>query len=76
MLKNLKDNNLLNKVLLSHDSGWYTVGVPGGGEVRPYTAIFTHFLPELKKAGFTYEEIALIMEKNPQKAYSIKIRKI
>ena len=74
MLKNLKDNNLLNKVLLSHDSGWYTVGQPGGGEIRPYTAIFSHLLPAMKEEGFTNEEINLIMEKNPQKAYSVKIR--
>lgn len=74
MIKNLKDNNLLNKVLLSHDSGWYTAGQPGGGEIRSYTAIFTHLLPAMKKEGFTNEEIKLIMEKNPQKAYSVKIR--
>jgi phosphotriesterase-related protein len=71
MLKNLKDNNLLHKVLLSHDSGWYTVGVPGGGDIKPYTAIFTHLIPGMKKEGFTDDEISLIMEKNPQKAYNI-----
>jgi phosphotriesterase-related protein len=76
MLKNLKKNNLLNKVLISHDSGWYTVGEPGGGAIRPYTDIFNYLLPEMKKNGFTDEEIKLIMEKNPQKAYSVKIRKI
>jgi len=76
MLKNLKENNLLHKVLLSHDSGWYTVGEPGGGKIKPYTVIFTHLLPAMKNAGFTDEDIKLIMEKNPQKAYNVKIRKI
>jgi phosphotriesterase-related protein len=76
MLENLKKNNLLNKVLISHDSGWYTAGEPGGGNFKPYTAIFTHLLPALKNAGFTDEDITLIMEKNPQAAYSVKIRKI
>jgi phosphotriesterase-related protein len=76
MLINLKKNNLLNKVLISHDSGWYTVGEQRGGKINPYTAIFTHLLPAMKKSGFTDEEIALVMEKNPQKAYSVKIRKI
>jgi phosphotriesterase-related protein len=76
MLINLKKNNLLNKALLSHDSGWYTVGEKGGGSIRPYTDIFNYLLPELRKKGFTDEDITLIMEKNPQKAYSVKIRKI
>ncbi len=76
MLKNLKKNNLLNKVLISHDSGWYTVGEPVGGAIRPYTDIFNYLLPEMRKNGFTNEEITLIMEKNPQEAYSVKIRKI
>jgi phosphotriesterase-related protein len=76
MIKNLKKNNLLNKVLISHDSGWYTVGEQRGGKIRPYTDIFTDLLPAMKKNGFTDEEITLIMEKNPQKAYSVKIRKI
>jgi phosphotriesterase-related protein len=76
MLINLKKNNLLNKVLISHDSGWYTVGEPVGGAIRPYTDIFNYLLPEMRKNGFTNEEITLIMEKNPQEAYSVKIRKI
>jgi phosphotriesterase-related protein len=76
MLKNLKENNLLNKVLLSHDSGWYTVGEPGGGKIKPYTAIFNYFLPAMKNAGFTDEDISLIMEKNPQSAYCVKIRRL
>ena len=75
MLMNLKNHGYLNRVLLSHDSGWYNVGQPGGGNFRPYTAIFTHLLAAMRKAGFTDDEITLIMEKNPQKAYSIKIRK-
>jgi len=76
ILQNLKKNNLLNKALISHDSGWYTVGEQGGGEIKPYTAIFTYLLPAMRGSGFTDEEIRLVMEKNPQKAYSVKIRKI
>jgi phosphotriesterase-related protein len=76
LIKNMKENDLLHKLLLSHDAGWYTVGEPGGGDFRPYTAIFTHLIPAMKQAGFTDEDISQIMEKNPQEAYAIKIRKI
>ena len=75
-IKNMKDNDLLHKLLLSHDAGWYTIGEPGGGSIRPYTAIFTHLIPAMKEAGFTDDDISLIMEKNPQEAYAVKIRRI
>ena len=39
MIKNLKENNLLNKVLLSHDAGWYHPGEENGGEYRGYTTL-------------------------------------
>jgi phosphotriesterase-related protein len=76
MIGNLKQNGHLNRVLISHDAGWYWVGQPGGGNFRPYTAIFTHLIPAMKAKGFTDEDISLIMEKNPREAYSVKVRKI
>jgi phosphotriesterase-related protein len=41
---------LLGRVLISQDSGWYRVGQPGGGDFRPYTHIYTEFLPRLDTA--------------------------
>ena len=75
MISNMKDNNLLNRVLLSHDAGWYTVGQPGGGGFRPYTALFTHLVPALKEQGFTQEEIDQMLIRNPAEAYVVSIRK-
>jgi phosphotriesterase-related protein len=76
LIQNMKDNDLLHKLLLSHDAGWYTIGEPGGGSFRPYTAVFTHLIPAMMEAGFTKEDISMIMEKNPQEAYAVKIRRI
>jgi phosphotriesterase-related protein len=76
MIDNLKQHGHLNRVLISHDAGWYWVGQPGGGNFRPYTAIFTHLIPAMKVKGFTDEDISQIMEKNPREAYSVKVRKI
>ena len=75
-IKNMEEKNLLHKLLLSHDAGWYTIGEPGGGSFRHYTAIFTHLIPAMKEAGFTEEDISIIMEKNPQEAFAVKIRSI
>ena len=76
MLANLKEHNLLNRVLISHDAGWYSPGEPEGGNFRPYTSIFNHLIPALKKNGFTQEDIDLLLKDNPQSALSINIRKI
>jgi phosphotriesterase-related protein len=47
-LERLASANLLNRILISQDSGWYHVGEPDGGDFRPYTYLFTHFLPRLQ----------------------------
>jgi phosphotriesterase-related protein len=72
----LKKQGLLNRVLLSHDSGWYEPGKPGGGSFSGYTDIFNYLIPELEKHGITKEEIDQILVKNPQEAFKIKIRRL
>ncbi len=72
----LKERNVLHQVLISHDAGWYDVGQPNGGDFRPYTAIFTHLIPELRKNGFTQEDIDTLLVENPKHAYHIRIRKL
>lgn len=39
--------DLLGRVLISQDAGWYHVGEPGGGDYLGYTFIYTDFLPKL-----------------------------
>lgn len=73
---NLKENNLLARLLISHDAGWYRVGEPECGTFRPFTDIFTHLLPALKEKGVTDDDIQQIMEKNPAQAFQIKVRKL
>jgi len=76
MLQNLKNNDLLDKVLLSHDAGWYDVGNVLGNTFRPYTSIFTKLVPSLKENGFTDEDINQLMVENPKEAYTLRIREI
>lgn len=76
MIQNMKDNNLLNRVLLSHDSGWYHPGEEEGGKINGYSAIFDKLIPILLKDGFSQDEIHQLMVINPANAFTIRIRKI
>ena len=70
----LKNQGLLNKVLISHDSGWYDPAKPEGGSFNGYTDIFDSFLPVLKIKGFTDSDIDRLLVKNPAEAFKVKVR--
>jgi phosphotriesterase-related protein len=74
LLVQLRKENVLGKVLISHDAGWYNVGQEDGGYFRGYTDIFEYLLPKLRENGFDQGDIDILLVKNPQKAYSIAIR--
>jgi len=46
----MAEKGLLERTLISQDSGWYHVGEPGGGAYRGYAYIYTDFLPRLEPA--------------------------
>jgi phosphotriesterase-related protein len=58
----------LDRVLVSHDAGWYHVGEPDGGEFRPFDTLFTTFMPALKNAGLSAAEIDRLIVDNPRRA--------
>jgi len=64
----LKTQLLLDRVLVSHDAGWYRVGEPGGGQFRAYDTLFTTFVPALTSSGFTDQEIRQLLVANPHRA--------
>jgi predicted metal-dependent phosphotriesterase family hydrolase len=66
----MKARGLLDRVLVSHDAGWYRVGEPGGGQFRPYDSLFTVFVPALRAAGFQDDEIQRLLVINPRLALS------
>ena len=72
----LRINNLLNKVLISHDAGWYDPAMENGGEYRGYNTLFEKLIPALKVEGLTEEEINTLLVKNPAHAFQISIRKL
>jgi phosphotriesterase-related protein len=74
-LKNFRDKEILNRVLVSHDAGWYTPGELNGGEFRDFSTVFTRLIPGLKAAGFTQDEIDTLFVRNPARAFGIRIRR-
>ena len=73
-LEALKFGNLLDRVLLSHDAGWYRPGEENGGNFRPYNSLSENLIPALKAKGFKQREIDLILIENPKTAFGIQIR--
>lgn len=63
-----------NKILLSHDAGWYDPsqpdGQPEGDGIRGYTALFKFFIPDLLKHGVTENIIEEITIRNPAQAFA------
>lgn len=70
-----KENKLLNRILISHDAGWYDPQKQTQ-EIKPYTNIFKELYPALVSKGFSKEELDLLKSDNPAKAFSINIRKL
>ncbi len=66
MLKHRAD-----RLLISQDNGWYSVGEPDGGQVRGYTELHRSFLPALSKAGVSKDQLEQITEVNPWNAFAI-----
>jgi len=75
MLLYMKQNQMLHRVLISQDAGWYHVGEEGGGKFKPFTPLFEKLLPFIMEREFRQEEIEQLVVKNPAEAYQIKIRK-
>lgn len=77
----LKQKNLLGRVLLSHDHFWSVEGDGRRGSLKlanggpePFTAVFTYLLPDLKKAGFSENDIKQLIVTNPAQAFTIRKR--
>jgi len=60
-----------DRILLSHDAGWYHVGEPGGGTQKPFTVLSDTFLPRLRAIGVSDTDIERITVENPAHAFAI-----
>ena len=79
-LSAFRKENLLNRVLLSHDHFWSVEGsetislkLHSGGEA-PFQSVWTSLVPALRENGFTLEEIDRLTIKNPAEAFTVRRR--
>lgn len=63
-VRHMAEANLLERVLISQDAGWYHVGEPGGGSFRGYVYIYESFLPLLPRSW-----VERLMVHNPVAAF-------
>jgi predicted metal-dependent phosphotriesterase family hydrolase len=73
LLKLLKEHGYLNQVLLSHDGSSYP---QEGKSKRTFEVLFTTFIPMMKVAGFSDQEIDQLIKVNPGNAFCIQKRMI
>ena len=64
------DAGLGDRLLLSHDRGWYDPAQPGGGAPKPYTPLTERFLPLLADAGVDDATIRHLTYDNPFTAFA------
>jgi phosphotriesterase-related protein len=64
------DAGLGDRLMLSHDRGWYDPAQPGGGIPRPFTYISEQFLPQLRAAGVDEATIRQLTHTNPFRAFA------
>lgn len=74
LVRMMKAEGRLGQVLLSHDGNSFRAN--GTRPLKPYTALFTHFLPALEKAGFTRAEVRRLTVENPARALTVAVRVI
>jgi phosphotriesterase-related protein len=70
----MKKEGVLNRLLFSHDAGWYDPMKPDGGTFRDFTAIEKFLIPALQQKGFSEKEISQIFELNTAEVFSVKVR--
>ncbi len=59
-----------NRMLISHDLGWYDPALPEGGTQRPYTHLSDVMLPLLKSRGVDEATIRQLTVTNPFEAFA------
>ena len=68
----LKERGGLSRLLVSHDAGWSRPGEPGGGAFRGFETVYAAFVPALRKAGWTTDEVRQLLQANPAEAFTVR----
>lgn len=70
----LIDAGYENRILLSHDAGWYDPSQPNGapveGGIRGFNTLVEDFIPNLVAKGISSDLITLLTHSNPVRAFA------
>ena len=69
-IQRVLDAGLGDRLLLSHDRGWYDPALPGGGTPKPFTYLSETFLPKLRQAGVDKPTLRQLTRSNPFRAFA------
>ncbi len=69
-IQRVLEAGLGDRLLLSHDRGWYDPAQPGGGVPKPYTHLSTELLPKLRQAGVDEATLQRLTQTNPFRAFA------
>jgi phosphotriesterase-related protein len=69
-IQSILDAGLGDRLLLSHDRGWYDPALPGGGTPKPFTYLSESFLPKLRQAGVDEPILRQLTQSNPFRAFA------
>ena len=67
------DQGLEDHLLLSQDRGWFSVGEPDGGEIRPFDYFFEEFVPAMLQKGIHQDTIEKLTRTNPARAFQLDL---
>lgn len=73
-LTTMKERGALQRLLVSHDAGWYRPGEPRGGDFRGFDTLYTAFIPALREAGWSDAEVRQLLVLNPAAAFAVRRR--
>jgi phosphotriesterase-related protein len=69
-IQKLLDAGLGDRLLLSHDRGWFDPAQHGGGVPKPFTYLAQTFLPKLQAIGVDEATIVQLTQANPFRAFA------
>lgn len=64
------DAALGDRLLISHDRGWYDPAQPNGGVPKPFTVVSTELIPLLVRRGISEDMLRQLFHRNPFEAFS------
>lgn len=72
LLNELTALGVADRILLSQDTGWYQIGEPQGGNIKPYHHMFTDFIPFAINNGFDKQWLEQCVTNHPYHAMRVR----